>query len=582
LRLFYLINGWAGRIEWLDDSLRFFYAGITPLLATALVALIFLWPQGADGSTPFSRRRLFGSLAVSAALCILVVIAINAFQGQALGRAPMSPRPFMTHWANVLVVEPNGNSFPCYEVMFAAATATLIWAISPGGGILAWLLVCGLGFARIYCGSNYLADSVAGAALGGALSTLALACCRVPLRVPILHAQTWRWRLRHQGVFGAATLLVLFAGGFYWLWTSPPHEAKLRAWLGGGVLGPSASAAPVGATPVSAASNAPAVSLHENIHEGEGAPASGAASAPGEMLLDSRAARLDGHLPEAEKYLQQVLSTLRPPYPIMGINVAQVVAGTTGYRCAAIRFEVPHPDTIPRSGAGARPPVNERARVAQTAAALIRLAFQADAQLQHVDVVGLQHNPAPTLAPSEFYPAAKWRPVFTASLERRDLIITRPDKPRWVNDPRLEGGLWLRARSLLYIDAEVLPAAVARPVVQSPVVQPPVVQPPVVQSPALKPVAPQRTTPKPIPASTPTPQLPTPQLPTLVGATGEISSFQSAAPVLSLPLIPGAQAPGEQPASAAQPAPRTEAETAPSRRRRTRRFRRHRRYRRYR
>lgn len=193
MELFYLVNGWAGRIEWLDASLRFFYVCCGPLLATALCALIFLWPQRQDGSTPFPRRRLLFASFLSLLFCVLVVLAINAFQSAALGGTPISPRPFMSHRVNVLVVEPNGNSFPCFEVMMAAAAATLLWATFPGCGVLGWLLVIGLGFARIFCGTNYFADALAGALLGGALSTLALAIARVPLRTPSFQRDRILW-----------------------------------------------------------------------------------------------------------------------------------------------------------------------------------------------------------------------------------------------------------------------------------------------------------------------------------------------------------------------------------------------------
>ena len=53
------------------------------------------------------------------------------------------------------------------------------------------------------------------------------------------------------------------------------------------------------------------------------------------------------------------------------------------------------------------------------------------------------------------------RPVFTASIERKDLILTH--KPAWTNWDKIDPGMWLRTRSLLYIDKKILPPAPARP-----------------------------------------------------------------------------------------------------------------------
>jgi membrane-associated phospholipid phosphatase/outer membrane biosynthesis protein TonB len=499
LRLFYLLNGWAGRSEWLDGALRFFYVGTLPLLATALAALIFLWPQRPDGSTPFVRRRLFAAGVLSTLLGVFVVVAINAFQATVLNGTPISSRPFMTHWVNLLLVEPNGNSFPCFEVMFAAACATLVWAISPRAGIFAWLFVLLLGFARTFCGSNYVGDSAAGMLLGAALSTLSLALCSVRLRFPSLNfsGAQWSWRLRHQGALSGAMLLLLFFSGVWWLWNSPAHGSKVRTLLSRSSLGQNAaSAAPRLPTVASDSDNSKSESslhetaLHGDIHEGEGAgqqlsntqsTAAPIMVVPGQMLLSSPAARMDGHLPEAEKLLEASFQSLHLPHALAGVNVAEVRAGTSAYRTAAVRFEVK--ETGPQ----------ERARVAATAAALVKRAFHSDSQLQHVDVLGVMVADLLPGAP-ESTPRPLSRPVFTASIERRDLIIRQANKPKWVNDPHLEGGLWLRARSMLFIDPQILPAAPETPKPETPKIESPEIPTPTpVPTPTL---APKKTVPK--------------------------------------------------------------------------------------
>jgi membrane-associated phospholipid phosphatase len=592
LRLFYLINGWAGRSEWLDGALRFFYVGALPLLATALAALIFLWPQKPDGSTPFVRRRLFAAGLLSAFLGILVVIAINAFQATVLNGAPIMSRPVMTHWVTLLLVEPNGNSFPCFEVMFAAAAATLVWAISPRAGIFAWLTVFLLGFARTFCGSNYVGDSIGGALLGAALGTLSLAVCSVRLRFPSLDfsGTQWSWRLRQQGALSGATLLLLFFAGSWWLWNSPAHGNKVRMLLSRNPLSQNAaSAAP--SLPLTEAigsddsdSEAPLreTTLHGEIHEGEGAgqqlsntqnAAAPVMVVPGQMLLSSSAARMDGHLPEAEKLLEASLGSLQLPHKLAGINVAQVRAGTSSYRTAAIRFEV--------KASGPQ----ERQRVADTAASLVKRAFHSDSQLQHVDVLGVMAaDLLPGAPPSTPRPLS--RPVFTASIERRDLIIRQPNKPRWVNDPHLEGGLWLRARSLLFIDSQILPA------LKTPaptIIAPPTAIAPPIPAPTPKAVAPKVVAPKVVAPKALTPKTVAPKVATPKKAVPKKTAPRHAAPKAKTPPAKKA-APAASPARRnanrvlTRPAVRPKRTLKRARRstRRTRRSRRYRRYRRYR
>jgi undecaprenyl-diphosphatase len=474
LHLFYEINGWAGRIEWLDASLRFFYVGVTPFLATLLAALICLRPQ--RESILVVRRGIILSSLLSVALSIAVMLGINLFQQTVLGGTPICARPFMTHWANLLVVEPNGNSFPCFEVMFAAGFAMLIWAKVPRWALLAWPLVLLLGFARIFCGSNYPGDVLAGTVLGATLSILALSLCHVT--VPLGSSSRewrWSWSPRRQGAIAALVLTLLAIAGGAWLWNSPGHGSRVHALLASTSLGQSmASAAP------SMAMTKPA-SISGNIHEGEGG-STASAPAAGEMLLDSKAARLDGHLPGAEMLLHTVLGKLQLRHRLLGINIAQVRAGTTAYRSAAVRFEVD------RFGA------QERTLVGRTAARIVRAAFLADAQLQHVDVLGVALQPS-YIKPISFSSArtlASEVPVFTASVERKDLVIHQDNKPAWINDSNHEGGAWLRARSLLYIDQKLLPSM-------------PELTPVVSTSPAVKP-KPVAARPTPFPASNPWPR----------------------------------------------------------------------------
>lgn len=429
MRLFHLINGWAGRSEWLDNALRLFYVGAVPLLLTALAALLILAPSHNSAFVPFtSRLRLVKASIIALVLCALMMPLVAIFQDSVLAGTPISTRPFVTNWVHILVVEPNDNSFPSFEVMFAAATAMLLWAYRPIFGLLGWAAVVLLGFARIFCGMNFFADSLAGAVLGGALSTLTLAAWHIPLYWPFRKLPLSAGSVRGQTVFSTLSLAGFVVFAIFSLNNSPAHSAKWRNFWSG--------------TPATAQNLKEAKAkkqAHSHIQEGEGgalaAANSNAMVLPGQPLLSSRATRLDGHLPAVEKHLQQALTALKQPHRLVGINVAEVRAGSSPYRCAAIRFEVKATGTA------------ERRRVAETAARFVKGAYHADGRLQHIDIIGVKEDDGSEL------------PVFTASIARRDLILR--NKPAWVNWSGLDGGSWLRARSALYIDPQVLPSAAA-------------------------------------------------------------------------------------------------------------------------
>jgi hypothetical protein len=140
------------------------------------------------------------------------------------------------------------------------------------------------------------------------------------------------------------------------------------------------------------------------------------------------------------------LRTANLAHRLVSVDVAELHAGTSAFRCAAVRFEVQ------RSG------VTERKRVAATAARIARRAFAADEELQNIDLSAVVLN-APQQARAKGQGALSVFasgaiPVFTASIARRDLVI---EKKPWVNLPSVDAGLWLRARSRLYINARVLP-----------------------------------------------------------------------------------------------------------------------------
>lgn len=111
MRLFYLINGWAGRNDFADATLRLFYVSAVPLLATALAALLIFLPRHPWRVTGrFSHRevpsgRIVLATAFAVAACALLMSAVNSGSLRFLNAEILSPRPFVTH-RGVLQAQP--------------------------------------------------------------------------------------------------------------------------------------------------------------------------------------------------------------------------------------------------------------------------------------------------------------------------------------------------------------------------------------------------------------------------------------------------------------------------------------------
>ena len=413
--------------------MRGVYVGAIPLLAVILLGLLILAPRG-KGAPAREKIALAALLALGGTA--LLVWGIGAL-AQSLGLGTISPRPFMTRWVNLLIIEPQDNSFPCAEVIVAAILSVGIWAANRWWGIFAIFATLLLMAARLFCGSNYGGDVGVGAVLGIGLMWLCLALCGAP------HSKRARIGT---GSAGAFTLGATALGTFLVMAAMPRFAGKLQ--LPWGL--PTQASAKVGAAATRAARG--------TLQEGEGIPAEGMTSASdgaidadqyaGEAEAEALSKRATQFLPTTEKYLTKVLTPKALPFVLLDVEVAPVTFKNGSYRAAALRFEVD--PTIP----------NARYLVGQRAATLVKSAFAADPKLDNVDVAGVVTGDAAQIDNSLMRFAGDEVPVFTASVQRRNLIVATP---KWANDPNLEGGLWLRTRSRLWINDQVLPRLPAAP-----------------------------------------------------------------------------------------------------------------------
>lgn len=429
MQLFLFLNDLAGRWPLLDEAARFFYVGALPALGTLLLAQLLLVPRPFRGA---SRSKTALALVLSLALGALIVWGFDVVAAQ-LHLGVLSPRPWMTRRVNWLVVEPQDNSFPCVELVLAAAIASASFRLNRNFGCASWVVVALLALARMFCGNNYFADVLVGVALGAGAFVLCAGCCERGF-------STGR-RAREIGL-RTLPLVVTLLGCYVFALFSPRFEGKLG-------VGRAAAATPLVSSIVTTGA---ASSAAQGEGEGLGLP-------PGEGRAEllARAKRSTLFLPHLEKFLRGKLTPLARPFTLLDVEAAPVKAGSSSYRCVAIRFEVPVGEA------------QTRPLVADRAARLVRAAFGLDSQLQNVDIIGVARDQGRNLDGSQMVFAGDEVPVFTASIQRKNLLVSGP---AWLNAPGVDGGSWLRARSLIYINERALPVAGARLQLQQPVTRP--------------------------------------------------------------------------------------------------------------
>ena len=411
--------------------MRVGYILAVPLLATLFGARLLLWPRSRD--VP-SRARVV--CAVVFALLLLAFLGLGLqLLTQSLGLGTLSPRPFMTRRVDLLIVEPQDNSFPSWEMALAAVFAVGLAFLSRRWGMVGAAATMFLGLARMFCGTNFLADVVVGALLGVGSAAFFGALFEVRLRV---FAPQPRWQL-----LSSTSLLLLTLGGAYFsLASTPRFAAKLPVFWSSTVAAASESAASEssGSESSSAATLKPTRAARA-VQEGEGVIEAAAPLSAEELALSKRSHLF---LPAVEKQLKGVLTPLSRPFRLLDVEVAPVTTGDRPFRCAALRFEIPR----------AAPEL--RRLTAETAARLVKAAFRADPELQNIDITAIVRGSGVEIAGSAMRFAGDEVPVFTASIARQNLIV---QAPRWANDPKLDAGSWLRTRSRLYINEKILPAA---------------------------------------------------------------------------------------------------------------------------
>lgn len=164
LRLFQLINGWAGRVAWLDELMRLLINDYLIPTAISLI-LLALWFDG-----PLPGRRQNQQAVVRAALAVGLANSVVRLYDVWFFRA----RPFTDHDVTLLFYRPTVSAFPSVPATTAFAFAAAVWPYNRRAGIVLFVMAGLWGFARVFGGVHWPSDIVAGAVVGIASAWLVI------------------------------------------------------------------------------------------------------------------------------------------------------------------------------------------------------------------------------------------------------------------------------------------------------------------------------------------------------------------------------------------------------------------------
>lgn len=178
--VFLWINGFAGKIAFLDE----FFKGISndyfPFI-TACLVLIWLWFGTRDSLLREKNQRAVIAAIISIGIVSGLVLLCNHFY--------FRERPFNTLPAssiNIIFYKPTDSSFPSNvaAVIFAIAITIIIKNRKYGYWLLALAFLSSFG--RVYMGVHYPLDILGGAALGALAAFISLGIVRYIKLLPDL------------------------------------------------------------------------------------------------------------------------------------------------------------------------------------------------------------------------------------------------------------------------------------------------------------------------------------------------------------------------------------------------------------
>ncbi|HEV2582767.1 MAG TPA: phosphatase PAP2 family protein [Ktedonobacteraceae bacterium] len=204
--LFQAINAHAGVYPWLDavmifcaNTLIFFW----PLLLLCVWGVPLRWRKAATSPAKAQQLEIRRAAVLWTALACVLAYGLNLLIEQVI----FEPRPFVNHPVHLLLTHPADGSFPSDHAAWSFAVVGMIFfalitmsrsAMLPGKAatasmrratllflLIALVIACLIGFARIFVGLHYPGDILGGAIDGLVGASIATALCRLLNRLTL-------------------------------------------------------------------------------------------------------------------------------------------------------------------------------------------------------------------------------------------------------------------------------------------------------------------------------------------------------------------------------------------------------------
>jgi undecaprenyl-diphosphatase len=164
--LFHAVNGFAGRVAWVDQ-LAVWFAQWSPYLMVGLLAVLWFRRRG-EASLPDREASVHAGFAV--VLALLVNFAIAAVWSR--------DRPFVDHPAHLLVARTTDPSFPSDHASAAFAIAVAVFLYDRRFGTVLLGIASLMAVDRVFIGLHFPGDVLAGTLVGTGVAVALLAVRR--------------------------------------------------------------------------------------------------------------------------------------------------------------------------------------------------------------------------------------------------------------------------------------------------------------------------------------------------------------------------------------------------------------------
>jgi undecaprenyl-diphosphatase len=169
-KVFFWINGLAGRVAWIDDVIRILSCDIF-ITVLFIIVLLAIWFAGRDMESRERNQRGVLCALASMGIANLLVFILNPMLPDRV--RPCDAFPAQVH---LLFYHPTDPSFPSNAAAAAFAVAMGMWVYNRKLGYILLIPAVIISFGRVYMGVHYPLDIIGGFAVAMvSTGTIALA-----------------------------------------------------------------------------------------------------------------------------------------------------------------------------------------------------------------------------------------------------------------------------------------------------------------------------------------------------------------------------------------------------------------------